>query len=359
VSSPIPIQNVYYLLLYAWDKLPEGEMADVSKLESQELVDLFASVMIKGINHLLRRGLDQSYLSHGEEIPGIRGRINIGITARRMLAPHGRAFCEFDELSVDTLPNRILKSTVRKLIRSSTINKVLRNKLRGVYRELGGISDMPLTRSAFRTVQLHSNNRFYRFLLKICELVLDLSLMDEGGGEYKFQDFIRDEKSMARLFENFVFNFYRIERPDLSIRKERIYWQALSSNDPSLSFLPTMETDISVRSQSKTLIIDAKFYQKTFQKYYDKQSIHSGNLYQVFSYLKNLEPKGGNDASASGMLLYPAIGEKVRLSYELPGHTMHICTVDLARSWPDIRRELLGLLDGLNHSDLTATQLAI
>jgi len=346
LSSPIPIQNIYYLLIYSWKSLAEGEITDVSNLESNELVDLFASVLHGGINHLLRRGLDQNYRAHQEEIAGVRGRINIGITARRMLISHGRAYCEFDELSVDTLPNKILLSTVQQLLKAPNLDKDLGKKLKGVSRTLGGISTIPLTKLAFRKVQLHGNNRAYRFLLNICELVLDMSILDEEAGTYKFRDFIRNEKQMARLFENFVFNFYKTHRADLSIRRERIYWQANSSSDPELRFLPTMKTDISVRSKlaEKTLIIDAKFYKETFQKYYDSETIHSANLYQIFSYLKNLEARGGPDASADGMLLYPVIDRSVRLTYDLPRHSNQICTLNLAADWKEIHRELLELV---------------
>lgn len=342
MSSPIPVQNVYYLLIYAWNNLDEGELTDISNLESNELVDLFASVLNSGIKHLLRRGLDQDYILHDEAIAGVRGRINIGITARQMLLQHGRAYCEFDELSVDSLPNQILLSTVRRLLKSPKLDKNLRLTLRGLNRELGGISEIPLSKHAFRKIQLHGNNRAYRFLLNICELVLDMSILDEEAGHYKFRDFIRNEKQMARLFENFVFNFYRIHRPDLTIKKERIYWQASSDSDPDLRYLPSMETDISVRSklENKTLIIDTKFYQNTFQKYYESETVHSGNLYQIYSYLKNLEPNGGSDAEADGMLLYPVIERSVRQTYKLPGHKVHICTLNLAADWQEIRDEL-------------------
>lgn len=342
MASPIPIKNIYYLLAYAWDRLPESEIVDVSDLESQELADLFAAVLINGIHHLLRRGLDQSYITEEAEIAGIRGRVNIGVTMRRMLAPHGRAFCEFDELHVDTLPNQILRATVFRLIRVPNLNRELRLKLRSLYRELGGITDVPLSRSLFRSVQLHSNNRFYRFLLNICELVLTMSLVDEAEGKFRFRDFVRDDKAMARLFESFVFNFYRIERPDLNIRKERIYWEASSSSDPDFRFLPTMETDISVRDRPHTwtLIIDTKFYRETFQRYYDREKIHSANLYQLVAYLNNLQYRAGPDAEAKGLLLYPVVEQSVRLRYDLAGHDVSICTINLGADWKDIRSEL-------------------
>ncbi len=128
MSSPIPIQNIYYLLIYSWNSLVEGEITDVSKLESNKLVNLFASVLHGGVNHLLRRGLDQNYLAHEEEIAGIRGRINIGVTARRMLTAHGRAHCQFDELSVDTLPNQILLSTVQRIFGRAELGQRLTGK---------------------------------------------------------------------------------------------------------------------------------------------------------------------------------------------------------------------------------------
>jgi len=56
----IPIQNIYYLLCYAWDKLEEKEIVDVEPLDSTSLADLFARVLINGTNHLLKRGFDRA-----------------------------------------------------------------------------------------------------------------------------------------------------------------------------------------------------------------------------------------------------------------------------------------------------------
>ena len=334
MSSPIPIQNIYYLLCYSWHR----------SLDSTELVDLFATVLLTGTHHLLRRGLDQGYHVEEGELAGVRGRVNVGITARRMLLYHGRAYCQYDELTVDTLPNQILRSTARHLVGVPGLNKDLRSKLMALDRELGGISDIRLTRSAFRKVQLHTNNSFYRFLLDICELVLASSILDETTGEYKFRDFVRDEGKMWKLFQEFVFNFYRIHCPNLDIRAERIDWSATSSDDPSLAFLPAMYTDISVRSSSRTLIIDTKFYTETLQRSQFRQSIHSSHLYQLFSYLKNLEARGGSDSEAEGMLLYPVVEKPLRLSYSFPGHRVRVCTVDLSARRPEIHDQLLELL---------------
>ena len=257
---------------------------------------------------------------------------------------HGKARCTYDELSVNTLPNKLIKSTIRYLASVPNLDNNLRKQLRLLYRELEGVEDIPLTRLAFRRVQLRRNARFYKFLLSICEMVAGSWLIDEETGEYRFRDFMRDPKMMARLYENFILNFYRIERPDLEVKKEKIKWAASSEDDNALMYLPGMETDISIRDRDQTLIIDAKYYQQTFSSYYDSESIHSSNLYQVFAYLKNLEERGGTDAQADGMLLYPVVDQHVRLHYEIQGHSVSICTIDLAADWTDLRSELLELV---------------
>ena len=347
MASEIPIRNIYYLLCYSWNRLNEGALVDVSGIDSSELIDLFATVLISGTNHLIRRGLHQGYIIHKQDLSTIRGRIDVAHSTCRLLTKHGKAHCIYDELSVNTLPNQIIKSTLRILAGAPRLDLELRGKIHRLIRNLHGIADVPLNKFQFRKIQLHSNNRFYKFLLNICEMVQASWLVDEKTGQYKFRDFIRDDKAMARLFESFILNFYKLHFDDYDVRKERIQWVAQSGTDPGLKYLPGMETDISIRNIERTLIIDAKYYSTTLQTYYDKESIHSSNLYQLFAYLKNLEARGGNDAKATGMLLYPVVNKKLREKYEISGHEINICTLDLSRDWTEIRDELLELANGV------------
>jgi len=359
MESRIPIQNLYYLLTYAWDCLEEGGLVDVSGIESSDLADLYASVMLSGVRHLLRRGLEQTYVPVEAELAGVRGRIQVAASTRRMLPQHGRMLCEYDELSVDTLPNRILLATVRRLIEAPGLDRRLHDELRALSRSLGGVRSVHLHKQLFRMVQLHGNNGFYRFLLNLCELILDTSLSTEEEGQYRFREFVRDPKRMPALFEAFVYNFYRRECPEVDVRSECIRWAATSEDDPDLSFLPRMQTDISLRTPGRTLIIDTKFYQQTLQKRFGSESVHSANLYQLYSYLRNLEPRGGADAMVEGVLLYPVVDRALRLRYVIGGHALTVQTVNLAASWWEIREELLGVVvesNGLNRShDLLPT----
>lgn len=344
MNQKIPIRNIYFLLCYAWDKLQEGAIVDVANIDCTELIDLFARVLINGVNHIARRGLDRDYEIHEEELSTLRGKIDVTTSARRMLTSHGKAHCFFDEFTPNTLPNKIIKATLKHLVNFKELDRELRTKLKTLYRDMHEVDDIRLDKFAFRKVQLNFNNRFYGFLLNICELVYSQTFLDEKSGSYKFRDFIRDDKAMASLFESFLLNFFKKEFPQLKPKSEEIRWNASSDTDPSCYLLPKMRTDISLTTSDCKMVIDAKYYSKTLQTYFDKKTFHSANLYQLLAYLDNIK---ASSKRLEGMLLYPVVDEPLQESYIINLKTIHIQTINLAEDWQKIAEQLRGIANKL------------
>jgi 5-methylcytosine-specific restriction enzyme subunit McrC len=342
LASTIPIKNVYYLLCYAWNRLEQGAIVDVDQVPTTELVDLFAFVLCDGLRHLSRRGLEQGYQLKEEELIGVRGRLDVANSVRRFLFMQGRSFCSFDEISADTSANRILKATLKVLLGAQDLDNGLRKRVYASYRSLQGIRDIALSRKAFKSVRVTSNNLFYRFLLDVCNLVFESLLVDESSGSSRFRDFTRDEDKMARLFQSFLFNFIARECPRWTVKSENIKWRATSETDPGLALLPRMQTDISALRQGEYRIIDAKFYSQTLGSFFDAEKIHSANLYQMTSYLMNAPAAGGFEAN--GMLIYPRVDRVLREQYEILGRKISVCTVSLDAPWWAIDQEIRGLM---------------
>ena len=168
---------------------------------------------------------------------------------------------------------------------------------------------------------------------------------------------------MAAIFQEFVLNFFRLEQSSYQVRSETILWDADPAFGNASELLPSMKTDISLRSASRTIIVDTKFYKEALQTYFDRRSIRSAHLYQLFAYLKNLEPRGGPDAQAEGILLYPAVGQALDLRYRIQSHMIAVRTLDLGRNWKELAgwcnqqmragRGLLGHDYDLWHCDLS------
>ena len=64
----IPIENIYYLLCYAWDKLDEKDKVSVTIDSETNLLDLLAKVLISGSKRLLKKGIAQNYITYFNEI---------------------------------------------------------------------------------------------------------------------------------------------------------------------------------------------------------------------------------------------------------------------------------------------------
>ena len=112
----IPIQNIYYLLSYAWNKLEESRIVSVKAETCDTVVDLFAKVLANGMSYILRRGIDRGYTPYCEETGVLRGKIDFPTTLKRNYSSIPRVYCEYDELNYNVLHNQIIKTTIYRLI---------------------------------------------------------------------------------------------------------------------------------------------------------------------------------------------------------------------------------------------------
>ena len=80
---------------------------------------------------------------------------------------------------------------------------------------------------------------------------------------------------------------------------------------------------------------------------YGNQTLHSGNLYQIFTYVKNLEHK--NKGSVAGCLLYAKNVDiqDLDLPYKICGNDIVVKTLDLDKDFKCIRAQLDALADYL------------
>jgi 5-methylcytosine-specific restriction enzyme subunit McrC len=335
----IPIQNIYYLLCYAWDKLEEGNIANHDIDANTDVLNLLAKIFVNGSKHLLKRGLEYSYRPQNQILAGVKGKLLLTQTLKKPILQNGQTICEFDEFTINTLPNQIIKTTLLNLQKTSGLDKKNLPEIRQILVRMSDIESVTLQKRHFREIALHRNNSFYDFTMKVAELIFENLLVNEETGSFKMQDFVKDERKMATLFEAFVRNFYKKELPNAKVTRENLTWLMTSSEENSQQFLPKMQTDISIFFKDRKVILETKFYKETLQKYYNSEKIHSENLYQLFAYLKNQK-----DYNTEGVLLYPTVQDSLSMTYTYENHKIKIQTINLNQDWQGIRKELLALV---------------
>jgi 5-methylcytosine-specific restriction enzyme subunit McrC len=346
----IPIKNIYFLLCYAWNALDKRDLVDVDQEDFKNLSDLFAKVLMIGTTHLFKRGLDQGYKLFEEQVRTIRGKLLVEASTRKLLLHQAKAMCAYDELTHNVLHNQILKTTIRRLLLTDALDAHIRIELELLYRRFPNVEEINLHARHFNLFQPTRNNKYYGFLLDVCRIIHEHWLTNEGAGLLTFQDFIRDEHRMRKLFERFVFNFYDHEALQFEVFSQDIRWQT-SKPGPDDVYLPKMQTDVCLldRAKKRKIVVETKFKQEVFQKYWDTEKVHSENMYQFYAYLKNVEANGGVDTTCEGILLYAATDRHPDLRFSFPNHNIRVTALNLDQDWRNIERDLLSLVQAPAH----------
>ena len=148
------------------------------------------------------------------------------------------------------------------------------------------------------------------------------------------------EKNMPKLFEKFILEYYRKEHPEYHANASQISWQIDNGFD---TMLPKMHSDIMLQKGNDVLIIDAKYYSNMTQKQFGIHTLHSNNLYQIFTYVKNKDKELQNsEHSVSGLLLYAKTDEEIVPDgiYLMSGNQISVKTLDLNCNFDEIRYQL-------------------
>jgi len=344
--SAVPIENIYFLLCYAWDALDVGESLQVSPEQSLTIVDLFARVLVRGTRELLSEGIGLDYAERHGPVAGLRGKLDVSATVKTMSWLRGTTVCTTSARIADVPHNQILKATLRRIAALDTLAPVLADEANMLADELTGVRAVVITPELFRRVHVHRNNRLYDLLLHVCRLIHDNPFLEMHPGDCIFPDFVGGRAAMARLFEQFIYHFYRREQRAFVVRRPVIEWHDARATPDDLAMLPQMRTDVMLSSAERRIVIDTKYYERTFQEYRGRRTIRSPHLYQLIAYLQNLAAASSAASPASavpleGMLLYPVVEAPFAKQYTLLGHQVTVRSVDLGRPWRYIHQELL------------------
>ena len=337
----IRIQNIYYMLAYAFQVLNEHGYKSIATEDFDNTAELCAAILTRGIKIQIKRGLGKEYMSRTESLASLRGKIDITESIKTQALQRRQLVCSYDEFSVNSFMNRIIKSTMLLLLRADIV-KTRKKELKKLLVYFDDVDPIDL-HSVNWNMQYNRNNQTYRMLIGICYLIIKGLLQTQSDGTTKLMDFL-DEQRMHRLYEKFILEYYRKEYPQITANASQIPWQL---DDDMGAMLPVMQTDIMLSYGEKTLIIDAKYYAHTTQLQYDKHTLHSGNVYQIFTYVKNKEAElADRPHEVSGMLLYAKTDEDIypENEYWMSGNRIEVRTLNLDGDFSMIKAQLDGIV---------------
>ncbi len=355
----IPIRNLWYMLLYALNEISLQNHAAVEEVEYAPTLDaVLAFALLNLMQRRLRIGLGRDYVHAKDTVRGLRGRVDFGESLKRHTLDRSEAVCDFQQYSANEPRNQIIRTTLVKLVQAGQFGSFdklrtapdedaaeeIRSRLRHLTRTLDGIDLIEVTPEIIHRQQAVHNDRDYRLMLSICDLILQSQMPSSAAGRAAVPAIEREALILHSVYERFVANFYRVHLKGWEVTaQKRLEWNVKENNE----HLPQMVPDLVLREKpsGKLIILDTKFTAHSLtENQWGKPIYDSTHLYQLYAYLRSQEHISQQHGTAMGILLYPAVNSRLSERIELPEHVMRIESVDLAAPWQEIEKYLLDLL---------------
>lgn len=334
------VKNIYYMLCYSFfgEQLNEKDEAELGDEAFDNIYNLFSLLLCLILKKQIKKGLPREYVAITDEIPIIKGKININQTINSNSLFNKKITCDFDEYNENFLLNKVIKTTLFHLIKSNKIGLQTKNALKKLLNYFSKIDLIEIKLIKWDQIRFNRNNMSYKYAVDLCKLILNGLIVSDKRGENKFKEFL-DDTRISILYESFIKAYFRKHYPELNACSKKLYL----TNKPLTSFIPMMKTDITLEYEDRILIIDAKFYNKILRENYINprcRTISNNNLYQILTYVDNQDPmKKGN---VYGMLLYAQTLDEPSISIFdiLNQHKIFIETLNMNEDWISIKNKL-------------------
>ena len=257
----------------------------------------------------------------------------------------------FDEPTIDTPRNRYVRAALENLVKLG-IKTTLGHKCRSLALSLErlGVSKAKPVGYSGKSERFGRHDRDDQKMVTAADPAFPLELPTEFDGFFHLTTPDNKKEWLRKLFEKAVVGFYAValdKREWRVLAGEQFDWQTSAKSSGIDEILPNMKIDIIIdeRSSDKRLIIDTKFTSVTTKDWHRDETLRSGYIYQMYTYLRSQESDNATTLSSTGMLLYPTVNKELSEFVTIQGHPIWFCTVNLGEAASSIRERLVLLLE--------------
>ncbi|MGC5256049.1 5-methylcytosine-specific restriction endonuclease system specificity protein McrC [Gordonia sp. DT218] len=348
-STAIPVRNLWLLMLYASKLFQRDQRLRNGSAEANpdDLFDLITEILVVATERRLQRSLGRQYRSRSDTLTRVRGQIDVLTTESKMLLAQGRVACTYDELSVDNLRNRVLR-TALVLAARHVGDITLERRARALAEILSqyGVSARLVTQREAAQLTLGRNEQDDVEAIDAARLLIQMTIPAEESGKQTNRDPEREAAQIRTLYEAAVRGFYRaVLGSDWTVAAGEVHhhWPVVDATAGLAPILPIMKTDTLLETTSRRIIIETKFADALKPNQYGAVKLSRDHIFQLYAYVQSQHGQDELSRSAEGVLLYPVVVQQLDESAIVQGHRYRFLAVDLGGSAAQIRETLLSV----------------
>ena len=307
--------------------------------QNHTLIEVLIARFASLAHDAVRRGMPRAYVAHEEDLPALRGRLDVTRQFTTLAATPHRLSCRYDEFSDNIALNQVIKAAIhrlRRLARSHSNQRSLAELLL-IYAD---VSDVPAAMLRWDRIVPDRINLRWQGLLRLSKLILGDRFQNSAAGGADGFSLLFDmnalfERYVARLLDPIATNF-GVRLRAQGGRQPCLYPEtgenALFETEPDLRLLR--------RDGRVAVVLDTKWKALTVDR---NMGVKEADIYQMMAYAQIYD-------CGALVLLYP---HHAGLTAQMPAHhriaridgpvRLTIASIDVT-SHARARAELVGLL---------------
>lgn len=309
-------------------------------LQQDTLLELLIRLFCKRLAAAVRQGIPQNYLSTEDDLPVMRGRLNVHRQFMNLAGQPQKLACRFDLRSADIPLNRIIKAALLRLMQVAEApdNQQTLRQLTLAYADVSNLEQQ----AGRDEILLDRTTEIWRELLSFARLLLGSQYQNISAGSFSGYALLFD---MNKLFESYI---SELTRQALAGTEWRVTSQGggrccLYEDEGGL--FATNPDLIIKRAGAAKMIIDTKWKKLDPMRSERKQKISQADVYQLMVYSQIYQ-------CTKNMLLYPhhsRLGKKeqhrvLSIAKQNAEPRLAITTIDISKSAAETKSSLAKLI---------------
>ena len=193
-------KRLIHMLAIALDmRIEAGAITDLD-FQHETLLDILIRLFTTKLVEAVRHGMPRQYAERSDDLPMLRGRLEVARQFTTLMAAPHRLACRYDTLSEDIPLNQVIRAAVSRLVRvvrSSTVKQRLQ-EMSGTYAE---VSDIPAASLPWDRVIIDRTNARWKEVVDLARLLLGDRFQTTSTGETAGFSLLFE---MNVLFEEYV-----------------------------------------------------------------------------------------------------------------------------------------------------------
>ena len=324
VDNALLRHRLIHMLAVALDiRIDAGAMTQLA-WQRHTILELLIRLYCSKLADAVRQGIPQQYTSQEDDLPVLRGRLNVTRQFSTLAVSPQNLACRFDARSPDIALNQVMRAAIGKLSRLAQAqdNQRALRELSFAYADISEVSPAALR---WDLIVLDRTNTRWRELLSLARLFLSDRHQQTSAGPIDGHALLFE---MNVLFEEYVARQLTraLAGTNLNVSASEYRYCLFEGETRRFRTLP----DLIVRQGSRiALIIDTKW--KRITRIDDpKQGVSQADVYQLMAYSRLYD-------CPHVVLLYPHHGELPpdpmlqRYSIAMPGapESLFVATIDV------------------------------